>query len=218
MITITCDKCERLLSVENDLAGSKIACPHCGDINVVPQPGQSTSTASQSTSPARADRASTAGYPPDSGPEQRVKIVHPAVIRAHPFSILGLWTLILLSAVGVIYLGLIRNSTAWLIGSGVILLAALATLGVWKVLSLSETLEITNKRSVLRRGLLSKATTEVVHDDIRNFQITQTFLQRVLKVGTIGISSAGQDAVEIVMHDAPHPEEVRKVIDLYRSL
>lgn len=218
MITITCDKCERLLSVENDLAGSKIACPHCGDINVVPQPGHSASTAPQPTKPAHADRASAAGYPPDSGPEQRVKIVHPAVIRAHPFSILALWTLILLSAVGVIYLGLIRNSSAWLIGSGVVLLAALTTLGVWKVISLSETLEITNKRSVLRRGLLSKATSEVVHDDIKNFQITQTFLQRVLKVGTIGISSAGQDAVEIVMHDAPHPEEVRKIIDLYRSL
>lgn len=216
MITITCDKCERLLSVESDLAGSKIACPHCGDINVVPLANPPVTT--HAPMPAPTDRAAAAGYPPDSGPEQRVKIVRPAVIRAHPFSILGLWILVILGVTGVVYLGLVRNSTPWLIGSAIVLLASLGTLGVWKVISLSETLEITNKRSVLRRGLFSKATTEVVHDDIRNFQITQTFLQRVLKVGTIGISSAGQDAVEIVMRDAPNPEEVRKIIDLYRSL
>lgn len=219
MITIACDKCERLLSVEAELAGSKIACPHCGDVNVVPLPAGSAAESRQASGePAGPDRAAAAGFPPDAGPEQRVRIIRPAVIRAHPFSVLGLWTLIALGATGVIYLGLVRDSVAWLIGSLVVLVGAVGTLGVWKVISLSETLEITNKRSVLRRGLFSKSTTEVVHNDIRNFQITQTFLQRVLKVGTIGISSAGQDAVEIVMHDAPHPEEVRRIIDLYRSL
>mgnify|MGYP001173718163 CR=1 FL=1 len=216
MITIKCDKCDRPLSVQEELAGSKIACPHCGDINIVP--GFSEQAARPAASPSRADAASLAGYPPDAGPEQRVKIIRPAVVRAHPFSVSGLWVLVTLGLVGVIYLGMVRNSTAWLIASAAVLLGALATLGVWKVLSLSETLEITNKRSILRRGLLSKATSEVVHDDIRNFQITQTFIQRLLKVGTIGISSAGQDAVEIVMHDAPRPEEVRKIIDLYRSM
>ncbi len=220
MITTKCDKCDRLLSVEDSLAGSKIACPHCGDINVVPAADDPASRppAQTATPGSKSDLASLAGYPPDAGPEQRVKIIRPAVVRAHPFSVLGLWILAALGVIGVVYLGLVRGSNAWLIASAIVLLGALATLGIWKVLSLSETLEITNKRSILRRGLLSKATSEVVHDDIRNFQVTQTFMQRVLKVGTIGISSAGQDAVEIVMHDAPRPEEVRKIIDLYRSM
>lgn len=208
MITIPCDKCERPLSVEETLAGSKIACPHCGDINVVPRPGPA----------AQADRAAAAGFPPDAGPEQRVTLIRPALIRAHPFSTLGLWTLIVASLVGLIYFGMVQRSGPWGITSGVVLILSLAAMGTWKLISLAETLEITNKRSILRRGILSKATTEVVHDDIRNFQITQSFLQRVLGVGTIGISSAGQDAVEIVMHDAARPEEVRKIIDLYRPL
>lgn len=211
MITITCDKCERALSVEDSLAGSKIACPHCGDVNLVPALGEAGVAA-------RADRASAAGFPPDSGPEQHVKLVRPAVVRAHPLTSVGLWLVILLAAVGVVYLGLMRHSRPWGIGSGVVLLLGLGTMGVWKVLSLSETLEITNKRSILRRGLFSKSTTEVVHNDIRNFQVTQTFVQRILRVGTIGISSAGQDAVEIVMHDASRPDEVRRIIDLYRPL
>ncbi|MCW5767669.1 MAG: PH domain-containing protein [Phycisphaeraceae bacterium] len=217
MITVTCDKCERLLSVEDSLAGSKIACPHCGDINVIPK--RPSAPDSRETAPRPSvDRAAAAGYPPDSGPEQRVRLIRPAVIRAHPVAIVGLWTLVLAGLVGAIYLGLVKGSTTWLVASLVACLGALGALGVWKVLSLSETMEITTKRSVLRRGLLSKATTEVVHDDIRNLQISQTFLQRVLKVGTIGISSAGQDAVEIVMRDAPNPQEIRKIIDLYRPL
>lgn len=217
MITVTCDKCERLLSVEDSLAGSRIACPHCGDINVIPQ-RSSAPVASEAAARPGTDRAAAAGYPPDSGPEQRVLLIRPAVIRAHPISIIGLWTLACSGLVGAIYLGLVRSSTTWLIVSLVVCLGALGALGVWKVLSLSETMEITTKRSVLRRGLLSKATTEVVHDDIRNLQISQTFLQRLLRVGTIGISSAGQDAVEIVMRDAPEPHEIRRVIDLYRPL
>lgn len=212
MITISCDKCERVLSVEDSLAGSKIACPHCGDVNVVPNPG------AIAPSGAVADRATAAGYPPDSGPEQHVKLVRPAVVRAHPLASLGLWAVAVLALVGVLYLGFMQGSRGWGIGSGVALALSLLVMGIWKIVSLSETLEITNKRSILRRGLFSKSTTEVVHNDIRNFQITQSFVQRVLRVGTIGISSAGQDAVEIVMHDAARPEEVRRIIDLYRPL
>lgn len=214
MITISCDKCERPLSVEESLAGSKIACPHCGDVNVVP-------TSSPHGSPGSAppqDRAAAAGFPPDFGPEQRVKLVRPAVVRAHPLSSLGLWTLAALSLIGLIYMGMVKGSGPWGIACAAVLVLTLIVMGVWKIVSLAETLEITNKRSILRRGLFSKSTTEVVHNDIRNFQITQSFLQRILRVGTIGISSAGQDAVEIIMHDAARPEEVRRIIDLYRPL
>lgn len=211
MITIACDKCERTLSVEDSLAGSRIACPHCGDVNVVPAPGNAPAAQQR-------DRASAAGFPPDSGPEQRVKLVRPAVVRAHPLPSIGLWLLAILSLVGLIYMGLVKGSGPWAIASSVLLVLSLLVMGVWKIISLAETLEITNKRSILRRGLFSKSTTEVVHNDIRNFQITQSFTQRILGVGTIGISSAGQDAVEIIMHDAARPEEVRRIIDLYRPL
>lgn len=218
MISITCDKCDRVLSVADELAGSKIACPHCGDINVVRVQPAAVVAAAPTAKPAGADRASAAGYPPDSGPEQRVLVLRPATFRAHPFRS-SLAILVALAGVaGAIYFGFIRKDATWMWVSVAALAVALAIMAVWKVLSLSETLEITNKRSVLRRGLLSKATSEVVHDDIRNFQVTQTFVDRVLGVGTIGISSSGQDAVEIVMHDAPAPARVRRVIDLYRPL
>ena len=83
---------------------------------------------------------------------------------------------------------------------------------------LSAALDITNKRSTEVRGLFSKATSEVLHDNIRNIQIAQSFWQRIWRVGTIGISSAGQDGVEIQVQDIPNPNKIREVIDLYRPI
>jgi membrane protein YdbS with pleckstrin-like domain len=83
---------------------------------------------------------------------------------------------------------------------------------------LGERVHVTNKRTVLRTGLLSKRTTEVLHDHVRNIQVSQSFWNRVFDVGTLGISSAGQDGIEIVAQNIPRPEEVKRTIDLYRPL
>lgn len=83
---------------------------------------------------------------------------------------------------------------------------------------IGDRLHITNKRSILRSGFFSKSTTEVLHDHVRNVQVDQTFLNRIFNVGTIGISSSGQDGVEIVAHKIARPMHVKETIDLYRPL
>jgi uncharacterized membrane protein YdbT with pleckstrin-like domain len=89
---------------------------------------------------------------------------------------------------------------------------------VWKLITLDCGLKVTTKRSVERRGLFSRATSEVLHADIRNVQIEQSFWQRVWNVGTLSISCAAEHEDEIRMTDVPRPEEVRRIIDLYRPL
>jgi uncharacterized membrane protein YdbT with pleckstrin-like domain len=79
-------------------------------------------------------------------------------------------------------------------------------------------LTITNKRAIERDGLLKKDISEVLHDDIRNVQTHQTLRQRLLGIGDIGISSAGQEDFEIQVRDVPNPGKIREVIDLYRPL
>lgn len=222
MIQLRCDRCERVLEAPDDLAGRKIECPACGDVNVVPSVNAMGDTSAavrvQPVAKAAPDRASAAGYPPDSGPEQPVMTVHPVMFRAHPF--VGLLVLLALLAGlgGLIYYGLVepRRPLMWgaLAGFG----AAVLVLIAWKTATLTERLVISNKRTVERHGLLSKSTTEVVHDDIRNVQVAQTFFQRMLRTGTIGLSSAAQSDVEIVMHNVPNPQGVKRVIDLYRPL
>jgi len=170
MIRKPCDGCERMLEFRPEQAGSKVRCPHCGDVNLVP---------------GSEDRAGAAGLPPDYGPEQEVMVLRPSMVRAHPFL------------------------TIFTLGIGAIVL--------W-FRHLGDRIHITNKRTIMRQGLFSKSTTEVLHDHVRNIQISQSFLNRIFDVGDIGISSSGQEGIEIQAFAIPHPNEVKKTIDHYRPM
>lgn len=124
--------------------------------------------------------------------EQVLYEEHPAMFRNHPF--LFILSVVLIAAFG---LGL------------VILL-------VWWVQTLGTKLTVTNERITLRKGILSKYTNEVFHTDIRNVQLDQSFFQRLFDVGTIAISTSGQEGIEISVAGIPHPQQVRDLIDEHR--
>src|SRR5690606_8423361 len=237
MIRKNCDNCDRLLEVPEDQAGTKVRCPDCGDMNVIPDlapaaavapvaafasgSGAAARESGPATGPAaEPDRAAAAGYPPDAGPEQRVLRVRPAWFRSRPI----VFALVALAMVGgfagAIYFWQVAEANRqW--GMWPCLVLAVVMLGVllwWWVQTLSAALEVTNKRTVERRGLLSRATSEVLHDTIRNVTIKQSFWDRVWGVGEIGIASAGHDGIEIHIDRIPNPNKVREVIDLYRPL
>ena len=117
---------------------------------------------------------------------------HPAMFRNHPY--LFILSVILIAAFG---LGL------------VILL-------IWWLQTLGTKLTVTDERITLRKGILSKFTNEVFHTDIRNVQLDQSFFQRLFDVGTIAISTSGQEGIEISVQGIPHPQNVRDLIDKYR--
>ncbi|MCA9012815.1 MAG: PH domain-containing protein [Planctomycetaceae bacterium] len=83
---------------------------------------------------------------------------------------------------------------------------------VWFVQSVSTTLTLTDSRTILRNGLISRESSEVQHDDVRNIQVNQTFFQRMLRIGDIGISSSGQDDLEIQINGIPNPGRIVKTI------
>lgn len=87
---------------------------------------------------------------------------------------------------------------------------------VWWLRCKGTTLTITTDRTRLRKGILSKSITEVWHQDVRNVQLKQTFFQRMLGVGTIGVSSAGQNEIEINVKGIPDPDRVKQLIDQHR--
>jgi len=214
MIQLTCDKCDKTLDVGDDLAGKKVKCPACGDINVVP--GSPTSARSSSGP----DRAAAAGYPASSGPEQPVVRIRRAMFRARPILFLFLVLALIAGAAGGLYFWALATPTNSTLGSvfGIIALIAILALAIWKVLSLGEALEITTKRTVERNGIFSKSTSEVMHRDIRNLQVHQTFRDRLFGVGRLQISSAADDESEIIVTDIPKPKKVREIIDLYRPM
>jgi phage FluMu protein Com len=213
MIRLTCDNCEKHLEVGDELAGQKVKCPACGDVNVVP--GAAPVVAAAKTP----DRAAAAGYPAADAPEVLVLRVRRAMFRAKPAS----FTVLLLGLVGgagaAVFFLLASPISLPLVGvcAGVAVLC-LIVLGVWRITTIGEAMQISNKRTIERTGVFAKSTSEVMHRDIRNIQIHQTFRDRIFGVGRIVISSSAEEDSEIVASDIPSPGKVRDIIDLYRKV
>ena len=131
--------------------------------------------------------------PPSPPPEEVMFEANPKMFRQAPF-------LFVLSAVLVP------------------LVVGLVILVIWWLNAKSQQLTVTDKRTIVRRGILSKHTNEVLHRDIRNVQVMQTFSQRLFGVGDIGISSAGQSDIEIAFRGLATPYRVRDLVDQHRAL
>jgi uncharacterized membrane protein YdbT with pleckstrin-like domain len=209
MIEIVCDNCERTFEVSDDHAEGKVECPMCGDVNRVP-----------AAAPAPAARAAAIDLPPASAAEKEIRVVRPAMFRAHPFRYL----LVLLMAVGGLVLAIAAGTSdriwGWLSWVGLVLCAAGAIWWImwWLAAHLWIKVTITNKRTIRHEGIVRRHSTEVLHDHVRSVDINQNFLQRICKVGYIGIDSAGQDGIEIEIRDIPGPYEIKKLIDRYREM
>jgi uncharacterized membrane protein YdbT with pleckstrin-like domain len=86
----------------------------------------------------------------------------------------------------------------------------------WWLRCLGTKLVVTDRRTILRRGILGKSTNEVMHIHVRNIRIRQSLFQRLTRVGEIGISSSGQADIEIFVEGVPNPYDVKSIIDTYR--
>jgi hypothetical protein len=75
---------------------------------------------------------------------------------------------------------------------------------------------VTTDRTTLRTGILSRQTNEVRHADLRNVQVRQSAMQRLVNVGTLELSSAGQSNVEISVAGIPDPQGIAELIRQHR--
>jgi uncharacterized membrane protein YdbT with pleckstrin-like domain len=116
---------------------------------------------------------------------------HPAMFRNRPWSFI---LCLILSLVGI----------------GLIIFL------IWWIRTKGTELTVTNERASLRKGILSKFTNDVYLTDVRNVQIYQSFWQRVFGVGSVAISSAGNDGIEIEVKGIPNPDKIKEIIDTHR--
>ncbi|MBC8012828.1 MAG: PH domain-containing protein [Methyloceanibacter sp.] len=112
---------------------------------------------------------------------------HPAMFRAHPFWFILSVLLILAFGIGIL-----------------ILL-------YWYILTRATALTVTDQEILYEKGILSKDRTAVSLKHIRAVRVTQGFINRILGVGTIEISTAG-DLPEFVVRDMPDPHKIREAI------
>jgi uncharacterized membrane protein YdbT with pleckstrin-like domain len=68
--------------------------------------------------------------------------------------------------------------------------------------------EVTNLRAIARQGLFSQTTSEVQLDDIRNVVVQRSLAERLLGVGTVELSTAGESGMEVVFLSVRDPQGV----------
>ncbi len=95
-------------------------------------------------------------------------------------------------------------------------LVGLVAICWWRVKTWGTRVTVTNRRTILRRGVLARHTNEVMHSDVRNIQIRKSLFERVMGTGELMISSAGQGQIEISVRGIPHPSKIRHLIDQFR--
>lgn len=125
--------------------------------------------------------------------EETIYQTHPTMLRNHPvFFILSL-LLVVVSGIG------------------------LLILLVWWLRCTNTTLIVTDERTILRKGVFSKQTTEVYHSDVSDVQVGQNRSQRLFRVGYVGIGSNSLSGMAIEISGIPLPETLGEIIDTLRK-
>jgi uncharacterized membrane protein YdbT with pleckstrin-like domain len=112
---------------------------------------------------------------------------HPAMFRAHPFWFIGCVVLIPVFGIGILLLL------------------------YWYIHTRQTALTVTENELLYEKGILSKDRTSVSLKHIRAVHVTQGFLNRIFGVGTVQVSTAG-DQPEFTVKDMPDPGEIREAI------
>ncbi|HEX6985316.1 MAG TPA: PH domain-containing protein [Planctomycetaceae bacterium] len=208
-----CPHCGASHEVDQALIGDRVDCRQCG---------RPFEAAAPVATPVQAEPGDAASFRVAAGEgevEDTILEVHPSVARKHPLQFVGIWLVILVGLAAVV-LGAVGEAAVpgaapptVLVVSGLVLagLAGIYYAGLW-LRARFTTLTVTNRRTVLRRGLIARETSEVRHRDVRNLQVNQTALERLLGVGDLAISSAGQDDLEIAVEGVPNPNRIADVI------
>ncbi|MBE3110424.1 MAG: PH domain-containing protein [Acidobacteria bacterium] len=118
---------------------------------------------------------------------------HPAMFRAHP-----MWFVLCVVLIPVF-------------GIGILLLI------YWYILTRATALSVTEHEIMYERGILSKDRTSVSLRHVRAVNVSQGFVNRILGVGTVEISTAG-DEPEFTIKDLPDPHTIREAISRAQTM
>lgn len=208
-LTYRCPLCHEPVKVAAALVGQQIDCPHCHRAIKIDAPVAELIEGTD-LDDGTADRVSS---PLDS--EELLRVVHPVMFRAHPFWFMLLFACFLaglIIAAGGGYFELPwQASVGWILGGALAVFGGIGLIAWW-LKTQSLTLEVTSKRTRLIRGFIAKATSEVQHDDVRNIQVDQSMIGRLVNVGGLAISSSGQDDLEINAKGLPGPNQIAELI------
>jgi membrane protein YdbS with pleckstrin-like domain len=137
----------------------------------------------------------------------------PALL-SRPGLVVGGAVLALTGLAGVVALAPIPGGSiagAVLLGLGLILIAAAA------VACLRYRYELTTRRAVAREGFLARNTSEIQLDDVRNVVVQRSVADRLLGLGSVSLSTAGQSGMEITFRSINDPDRVAELVNVHNA-
>jgi uncharacterized membrane protein YdbT with pleckstrin-like domain len=72
---------------------------------------------------------------------------------------------------------------------------------------------ITNQRLRIRRGILAKHVQQTAIDRVQNVNTEQTFVDRLLRVGSVDFDTAGTDDSDFTFRGVSEPAEIVTAVD-----
>lgn len=205
LVVYDCPHCDASLNSPVEEVGIKDSCPECGEEFIVP----GTNELEIRRRNAKVKKEEAEARIRESEALEAKNKVRPSTFEPSPKSPNNnnspehdlFYSRMALSPINVIIAGILCFV---IIGIPIMIVMYLNSIG--------SSLSITQRRSKLRSGILSKQTSEVFHKDVRNVQISQGLIERIFDIGLISISSAGQDGFEIQIriHD---PYKAKQLID-----
>jgi uncharacterized membrane protein YdbT with pleckstrin-like domain len=79
-------------------------------------------------------------------------------------------------------------------------------------LRISNEFVFTDKRIIVKKGWIETKVKTIYYDRITDISVSQSFLDRLIKTGTLSISTAGSDGYEAIINHIRKPYEVKNVL------
>lgn len=209
MIDFACPACGNSVAVEEKYVGRKGTCKQCGNVAVVPSPVTAVAIHSlasvpdmrsattrlcpkcEGEIPRRALRCKHCGYDME---EEQAK-VEQAVWEGGP----SLWNYSGVAAACILF--------------GMLLLFPLLFLPLifvhWKM----QSYRVTTTRIISHTGMMNRKLSEIAVKDLRAIEVTRSFKEMVLGLGTINFGSSGQAGYEVQFRGVRDFARVRDMVN-----
>lgn len=126
-------------------------------------------------------------------------------------AMMSFWFAVIVLAVVVLVVGILIDQTTWFGLAAAIILAGGLAKGWLERVSTQYT--VTDRRIIIRRGILSRKERAAHIDRVQNVNLAQSFFDRLFGVGTLDFDTAGTEDSDFKFLGIAGPDKLRTRID-----
>lgn len=219
LLAYRCPHCGKVMEVEPTNGNRILTCPNpdCQKPFQLDVPRAEPAPTLILPEQAREETAEAPAVPPVAQvaplAEPELRAVRPTMFRRFPLRFL-LLTIFVVGGLAAVVYGVMTGWTLVTISGGAFGLYGAVRLLFWWLRMRNTVLTVTTRRCTLRTGLFAGQTVEVIHGDVHDAQVVQSWRDRLFGVGDIVISGGNGNAPLMHVLGVPNAEGI---VGLIRS-